>query len=748
MKKLMIISVGMILNFQILHAITMHEDASDGDIRGWHIYDKWPRGVTVKNVNDDQKGKVIKITGTTSNGVHLLGWKDTNSIIQWTMKANRWNIFYVAVMTTNGFRYLAYTPRGYDKGRDPNRQSYKIRLGLGDEMKDGKWHTFRRDIQADITKYEAGNKLKYIQGIKIRGAGSYDDISTFPKQKEIVLNELKAFPTAEGAGANTSGGRGGKVIYVTNRDADGKGSLRSALGTEGTRTIVFAIGGRFNIDRGITLGAKKGKRNEYKYSNFTLAGQTANDKGGVHLTHSDERDSDFNVEHGGASHFNIYGQENMILRYFDSRYNWNWFLKRGRLGKEPTLRFSFVNDLIIDHISSGWSSYGLIILQGRPRINEHPLGNITVQRSLMHENVFNPNRENMIPSYQDAYQSNHSVGMLLGKDPGRWVWDRTTRTSTWKSNLTEAQWSNMGEFTISKNAFIGLSHRFPNTSGGKNGKFRMVNNYHYGFKGDGTGERLGRIAGTSQNDFVNNVYQLSKVAEMDFTTKNLFGYLDNETYNGEKSIANLYAKGNLFLENDDSIHSITNEINANPYMMFHDRRGGSNRNNRGLNLTEKSANLRDNPIPNNKHSVSIISSNLVKENILNNVGANVRFNKDGTTYIDDTVDNKYIVQAKTNGGSTFFTKAFGDNGIGDSANFVYPPYNTDSAVDLNVYDTDRDGMPNSWEIKHHLDPYIANNNAIRADRNWDLSGYRVINNAGYTDLEMYLADIAGDFYQL
>jgi len=37
------------------------------------------------------------------------------------------------------------------------------------------------------------------------------------KKKVITLDELKAFPTAEGAGACASGGRGGKVIYVINR---------------------------------------------------------------------------------------------------------------------------------------------------------------------------------------------------------------------------------------------------------------------------------------------------------------------------------------------------------------------------------------------------------------------------------------------------------------------------------------------------------------------------------------------------
>lgn len=52
-----------------------------------------------------------------------------------------------------------------------------------------------------------------------------------------------AFPGAEGFGGFTPGGRGGKVIEVTNLADDGPGSLRAAVATAGKRSIAFKVGG-------------------------------------------------------------------------------------------------------------------------------------------------------------------------------------------------------------------------------------------------------------------------------------------------------------------------------------------------------------------------------------------------------------------------------------------------------------------------------------------------------------------------
>ncbi len=77
---------------------------------------------------------------------------------------------------------------------------------------------------------------------------------------------LTAFPGALGWAARTPGGRGGRIIRVTNLDASGPGSLREAIEADGPRIVVFEVGGVIDLGRQ-TLRL----RNPF----ITIAGQTA-----------------------------------------------------------------------------------------------------------------------------------------------------------------------------------------------------------------------------------------------------------------------------------------------------------------------------------------------------------------------------------------------------------------------------------------------------------------------------------------
>jgi hypothetical protein len=77
--------------------------------------------------------------------------------------------------------------------------------------------------------------------------------------------ELPAFRGAEGFGATTPGGRGGRVLRVTTLADSGPGSLRAALETRGPRIVVFAVSGVIDDERPLCI--------EEPF--VTVAGQTA-----------------------------------------------------------------------------------------------------------------------------------------------------------------------------------------------------------------------------------------------------------------------------------------------------------------------------------------------------------------------------------------------------------------------------------------------------------------------------------------
>ena len=243
---------------------------------------------------------------------------------------------------------------------------------------------------------------------------------------------VPAFPGAEGAGAHSFGGRGGKVYVVTNLDDSGPGTLREAVESAGPRMVVFNVAGIIHLKLPLFVKAPY----------LTIAGQTAPGDG---------------ICIAGES--TLIDTHDVVIRYLRFRRgNGNVFDRDDTLGGNP------IGNIIVDHCSCSWGGDENISMYRHMAGNTNggvdlklPTLNITLQWNISSE-ALNP--------------YNHAFGGTWGG-----------RNSSFHHNLFACNTGrnpSVGmtyDFNFVNNVLFNWRHRTVD-GGDKGSEFNIINNYY------------------------------------------------------------------------------------------------------------------------------------------------------------------------------------------------------------------------------------------------------------------------------
>jgi len=273
-------------------------------------------------------------------------------------------------------------------------------------------------------------------------AGALSTVGALMPQS--LVTALPAFPGAEGFGANSVGGRGGKIYEVTNLNDAGAGSLRACVEASEARTCVFRTGGLIVLQSALRIV------NPY----ITIAGQTA-PGGGITLKKA-----------SGGDVFSTQTHD-VIIRYIAVRPGPGGENHANQIAKNGVE----IYNIIIDHNSLSWGVDSNIETWYR-------VTNSTIQSSLISEGL----------NCSTHSKGCHSKGIMIGGYKGS--------ESGGKGSENISILNNLMAHNLDRNPLVQIC-----------GIGQVINNVVYNAGTTFSHQKLNCPLGVSYVNWVNNYYK-------------------------------------------------------------------------------------------------------------------------------------------------------------------------------------------------------------------------------------------------
>ncbi len=512
-----------------------------------------------------------------------------------------------------------------------------------------------------------------------------------------ALAQVPAFPGAEGHGRYVTGGRDGKVIHVTNLNDKGTGSFRTAVTGNSKKIIVFDVAGVIPLASNLTIGA-----------NTTILGQTAPSPG---IT---------------LRYYTVQPEDNCIIRFIR--------LRRGQEkdvndGADATWQRNKTG-IIFDHCSFSWSIDEVASFYDN--------NNFTMQWCTVAESLTNPGHSKGAHGYGGIWGGklasfhHNFVGHLMNRGPrfngARYGWTGYTSNKEYDTY----KWENpvQAENVDFRNCVM-YNAQGTCYGGPGGGQINIVNNYYKAGpsqslksktlngikvsvssgKERGSQDRITQVtvssSGNSDKKHPEYYEMTSRYFISGNTTETTKGTVTKNqdwkgvvydkgtyTYNGERYSAD---KKNFY--GDAVAHQTIDGVSCVKIKM-------------------------DNPAPTGEvttHSAAEAFSKVLAYG--------------GASLYRDEIDARYMEEAKT-GTAQYKGSITQSPGIIDKVSDVngYTESTFGTASRPADFDTDKDGIPDAWELANGLNP---NDDSDALTYSLDGKGY-------YTNLEVYANSLVED----